>query len=98
MVVGGVVDVTSDYAIVRELRDNLREAPCSIVGRRLGFAVAPVRELAAVTISPALVYDLADRRWIRRVFTPVENYLSDRDLACHGLRSSFIVDRQCETD
>ncbi len=51
-----------------------------------------------MTISPALVYDLADRRWIRRVFDPVEYDLGDRDLADHGLRSSFIVDSQREAD
>ncbi len=51
-----------------------------------------------MTISPTLVYDLADRRWIRRVFDPVEYDLGDRDLADHGLRSSFIIDRQREAD
>ena len=98
MVVGGVLDVGGEYTIVRELRDNLREAPGSIVGRGFGLAVAPVRELAAMTISPALVYHLADRRRIRRVFDPVEYDLGDRDLADHGLGSSFIVHSQREAD
>jgi len=51
-----------------------------------------------MAISPTLVYDLADCRWIRRVFDPVEYYLGDRDLPDHGLRSSFIVDRQREAE
>ncbi len=51
-----------------------------------------------MTISPTLVYDLADRRWIRHVFDPVQYDLGDRDLADHGLRSSFVINRQREAD
>ena len=42
VVVGGVLDVGGEHAIVRELRDHLREAPGSIVRRGLGLAVAPI--------------------------------------------------------
>jgi hypothetical protein len=95
--VGGVLDVGGEYAIVRKLRDHLGEAPCSIVSRSLGLAVTPVRKLAAMTERSTLLYDLADRRGILGVFDPVEYDLGDRNLACHGLGSSFIVDRQGET-